>query len=184
MLQQCAKSCAEHKTAEAIIKEKVGKVGSFYDLKGRDIDGKTVNFSDFKGRVVVLVNVASECGYTESHYRGLVELFEEVGGKGGAEILAFPCNQFGSQEPGTAKEIKAFAKSKGVKFRMMEKVDVNGADADLIYLYLKDQAGITSITWNFATYFVVSPEGDIESYTGVEPMELSNIIQLLQKDEL
>jgi glutathione peroxidase-family protein len=67
---------------------------------------------------------------------------------------------------------------------MMEKIDVNGAGADLVYLYLKDQAGIKSITWNFATYFVVSPEGEIESYTGVEPMELSNIIQLLQKDEL
>jgi glutathione peroxidase len=184
MLQACANACGEVDEEQRSIQEKLKAVGSFYDLKCNDLDGNPVNFADFRGKVVVVVNVASQCGYTESHYRGLVQLFEDVR-EGGAEILAFPCNQFGRQEPGSADEIKAFAASKGVTFRMMEKVDVNGAGAHLVYLYLKDQAGISSITWNFATYFVVSPDGDVESYTGVEPMDLSKIVQLLQnQDEL
>jgi glutathione peroxidase len=182
MNHACANACGEVDAELRAIQEKLGQVGSFYDLKCNDIDGNPVNFSEFKSKVVVIANVASYCGYTESHYRGLVELFEDVS-EGGAEILAFPCNQFGEQEPGSADDIKAFAASKGVKFRMMEKVDVNGAGAHLVYLYLKDQAGISSITWNFATYFVVSPDGDVESYTGVEPMDLSKIVQLLQNQE-
>lgn len=184
MLGHCATSCAKINAEETLIEERLKPIESFYDLQCHDIDGSPVNFAEFRGKVVVVVNVASECGYTESHYKGLVQLFDEIA-PGGAEILAFPCNQFGSQEPGTADEIKRFAASKGVKFRIMEKINVNGGDAHLVYLYLKKQVGLATIQWNFATYFVVSADGEVESYSGVEPMDLAKTVLRLQKsDEL
>merc|ERR1711862_132803 len=112
----------------------------FYDLSARDINGKLVDFSEFQGKVVVIVNVASYCGYTEQHYRELVQLHEDLAGKA-VEILAFPCNQFGQQEPDAPSKIAQFAASKGVKFRMMEKIDVNGKDSHMVYKWLKSAAG-------------------------------------------
>ena len=100
------------------------------------------------------------------------------------QILAFPCNQFGKQEPGNAAEIKDFAKSEGVKFRMMEKINVNGPETTIVYKYLKSKAGPGSIQWNFATYFVVGPDGDIQSHSGVEPMQLKDLALNLLKEEL
>ena len=99
-------------------------------LTAKDIDGDMVDFETLRGQVTVLTNVASYCGYTESHYRSLVELYGATANRG-VTILAFPCNQFGKQEPGTADEIKAFAAGKGVQFKMMEKIEVNGADTHL-----------------------------------------------------
>jgi glutathione peroxidase len=91
----------------------------------------------------------------------------------------------GQQEPDAADKIKAFAKKKGVEFQIMGKVNVNGPDASLVYKYLKQQTGVASITWNFATYFVVSPEGVITAHSGVEPMELKgSVLSLLSKEEL
>lgn len=92
--------------------------------------------------------------------------------------------RLGQQEPEAADKIKTFAKSKGVEFKMMEKTDVNGIDASLVYKYMKHATGVSSITWNFATYFVVSPDGVVSAHSGVEPMELKSSILSLLNDEL
>lgn len=184
MNQKCPDACRRIEEIQAEQESRVRSVGSFFELEAPDIDGDTVKFSQFEGKVTVVVNVASYCGYTESHYRGLVELWSEVQHEPVA-ILAFPCNQFGSQEPGSADEIKEFASSKGVHFNMMEKVNVNGAQSSLIYMYLKSQTDVSSIGWNFATYFVVGPDGDVTAHTGVEPLQLkSTIFEKLGKEEL
>lgn len=100
-------------------------------------------------------------------------------------MIVQPCNQFGKQEPGTADEIKQFAASKGVKFQMMEKIDVNGPKTHLVYKYLKHVTKTTAIGWNFATYFVVDPVGNVEAHSGVEPMTLLPLIlEKAGKEEL
>jgi glutathione peroxidase len=111
--------------------------------------------------VLLIVNVASKCGFT-SQYRDLQNLYTANQAKG-LEILGFPCNQFGAQEPGSAEEIQNFCSANyGVTFPMFEKIDVNGDSAHPLYIYLKDQApgilGTTGIKWNF-TKFVVSKDG-------------------------
>lgn len=158
-------------------------ITSFFDLEANDIDGTVVHFAEFKGKVTVVVNVASYCGYTESHYNGLVALYNELKDTGVVEIIAFPCNQFGAQEPEECPTIKRFAEKKGVEFRMMDKIDVNGPKASKVYKYLKKESGITTITWNFAAYFVVGPEGNVQGFTGVEPHELKGTIgELIDKE--
>ena len=107
MLENCQKSCA------AAVHTPDRK--SFFELDALDIDGEKFNFSHLEGKITLIVNVASYCGYTESHYRGLVELYESLKDSGKFEILAFPCNQFGAQEPKSCPEIKQFAKQKGVR---------------------------------------------------------------------
>lgn len=186
MLSNCAASCAKNDAAAARDAEELKQVSSFFDLTANDISGNPLDFSEFEGRVTVLVNVASECGYTDSHYRGLVKLWSHVKHTQQIHILAFPCDQFGHQEPGTSEEIHEFAVQKyGVDFTMMEKIDVNGPNASIIYKFLKSKAGPASIGWNFATYFVVSPDGAIEAYSNVEPMELKEtLFGLLPTDEL
>jgi glutathione peroxidase len=146
-------------------------------LEAEDIDKKVMKFNQFKGKITVITNVASFCGFTDSHYKGLVELYNQFKASPiGFNILAFPCNQFGEQEPNKCPAIKKFAKSKGVEFTMMNKVDVNGVDASPVYDYLKKVAGPPRITWNFATYYVVSPDGTVKSYSGVEPLDLKDVI--------
>jgi glutathione peroxidase len=183
MTTYCAASCAavrEHAAREAA---ELARISSFFALSANDIDGNRIDFESFRGQVTILTNVASYCGYTESHYRGLVELWSHVADEN-VNILAFPCNQFGQQEPGTAQQIKEFAKSKGVKFTMMEKINVNGPDTHIVYKYLKKQTQVDFITWNFATYFVVAPDGSIYEHSGVEPMELKPFALSLLNEEL
>ena len=125
------------------------------------IDGSLENLQDYAGKALLIVNVASKCGFT-SQYRDLQKLYEENKAKG-LEILGFPCNQFGAQEPGSAEEIQNFCSTNyGVTFPMFEKVDVNGAATHPLYIFLKDQApgilGTTGIKWNF-TKFLVSKDG-------------------------
>lgn len=150
MLENCATSCAKASKASQNIEKELASISSFYDLEAKDINGKAIKFEQFQGKVVIIVNVASYCGYTESHYRGLVDLWNNVE-KEEVDILAFPCNQFGAQEPESNSNIAKFAKAKGAKFTMMSKVDVNGPDAHLVYKYLKREAGPSSISWNFGT---------------------------------
>jgi glutathione peroxidase len=178
MLINCATSCAAMNTQQETT------VTSFYDLSANDIQGNPIPFSQFAGKVVVMTNVASYCGYTESHYRGLVQLWEAVKHHP-VEILAFPCNQFGQQEPKTPPEILQFATNKGVEFRMMDKIQVNGPQTHPVYQYVKHRTGVKTITWNFATYFVIGPDGSsVDAYSGVEPMALQPIIEvLLLEDE-
>jgi glutathione peroxidase len=141
------------------------------------LDGSVENLQDYAGKVLLIVNVASKCGFT-SQYRDLQNLYTANQAKG-LEILGFPCNQFGAQEPGTSSEIANFCSANyGVTFPMFEKIDVNGDSAHPLYIYLKDQApgilGTTGIKWNF-TKFLVSRDGDsiarLASADGASKME-------------
>jgi glutathione peroxidase len=132
-----------------------------YDFNVKAIDGNNVSLNDYKGKVLLIVNVASKCGYT-SQYKGLQALYEKYKDKG-LVVLGFPCNQFGSQEPGTNKEIMDFCTSTyGVTFPMFDKINVNGDDAHPLYKYLTEKVtgllGTKSIKWNF-TKFLIDKNG-------------------------
>ncbi len=134
-----------------------------YDFEARGIDGETVSLGQFKGQAMLIVNTASACGYTPQ-FGGLEELHRTYGKKG-LVVLGFPCNQFGSQDPGSNDEIAQFCQvNYGVSFPMMAKIDVNGATADPLYQWLTAQApgllGSKSIKWNF-TKFLVGKDGRV-----------------------
>jgi glutathione peroxidase len=140
-----------------------GENMSIYEFEVKDIDGKMVKLEKYKGRVMLIVNVASHCGYT-GQYAGLETLHERYSDKG-LSILGFPCNQFLSQEPGTEEEIKNFCSSSyGVKFDMFSKLDVNGVSAHPLYRFLKKHAGgvmgLDLIKWNF-TKFLIDQDGNV-----------------------
>ncbi|HEY4375521.1 MAG TPA: glutathione peroxidase [Acidimicrobiales bacterium] len=133
-----------------------------YDFSAKDIKGADTDLSEFKGKAVLVVNVASKCGFTPQ-YKGLEELYEKYEDQG-LVILGFPCDQFGHQEPGTEDEIEDFCQvNYGVKFPMFAKIDVNGDDTHPLYQWLKSEkpgAIGTKIKWNF-TKFLVDPEGNV-----------------------
>ena len=140
-----------------------GEKMSIYEIEVKDIDGKVVKLEKYKGRVMLIVNVASNCGYT-GQYAGL-EMLHERYSEQGLSVLGFPCNQFLSQEPGTEEEIKNFCTSSfGVKFDMFSKLEVNGTGAHPLYRFLKKHAGgalgLDIIKWNF-TKFLVNREGNV-----------------------
>ena len=125
--------------------------------------GEEVDLSDKLGKVLLVVNTASKCGFTPQ-YDGLEKLYQDYADKG-FEVLGFPCNQFGAQEPGNADEIAQFCKVNfGVTFPLMEKVDVNGDDASPLFDWMKGEApglmGSKAIKWNF-TKFLVDREGNV-----------------------
>jgi glutathione peroxidase len=127
----------------------------------KDMDGKDVHLSDYKGKVLLIVNVASYCGNTKQ-YSGLEKIYREYKSKG-FEILAFPCNQFGEQEPGTNEEIKNFCSSKfDVTFKLFDKIDVNGKDKSPLYSILTDNGvtGKADVKWNFEK-FLVDKDGNV-----------------------
>lgn len=147
----------------------------------KDIDGKSVNLSDYKGKVLLIVNVASYCGFTKQ-YSGLEQIYKQYKDKG-FEILAFPCNQFGQQEPGTNEEIKNFCSSKfDVTFKLFDKIDVNGKDKSPLYEVLTNNevTGKADIKWNFEK-FLIDKDGNVVSrYSSkVEPAseELTSAIE-------
>ncbi|MBT2333189.1 glutathione peroxidase [Variovorax paradoxus] len=134
-----------------------------YDFEANQIDGSNVKLSDFRGKVLLIVNTASQCGFTPQ-FAGLEELHEKYAGQG-LVVLGFPSNQFGSQDPGTNEEIGAFCtKNYGVSFPMMEKIEVNGSNAAPLYQWLtKEKPGLlgsTAIKWNF-TKFLVGRDGQV-----------------------
>ena len=134
-----------------------------YDFQAKSIDGKDIPLSDFKGQVILIVNTASKCGFTPQ-FGGLEELHKAYANKG-LVVLGFPCNQFGSQDPGADGEIAEFCQvNYGVSFPMMGKVDVNGPAAHPLYKWLSAQApgllGSKSINWNF-TKFLVGKDGQV-----------------------
>lgn len=136
---------------------------SVYDFEANLIDGKPVKLSTFKGKVLLIVNTASKCGFTPQ-FAGLEALHEKYAGQGFA-VLGFPSNQFGAQDPGTNEEIGAFCTTNyGVSFPMMEKIDVNGSNAAPLYQWLtKEKPGLlgsTAIKWNF-TKFLVGRDGTV-----------------------
>ena len=157
----------------------------FYDFNAKDIRGKNVSMSTYKNKVVLVVNVASKCGYTPQ-YEGLETLYKKYH-KQGFEILGFPCNQFRGQEPGTEKEIQNFCKVNfGVTFPLFTKINVNGENADPLYVYLKKQApgflGTESIKWNF-TKFLIDRNGNIITRYGssTKPEDIAKDIEKLLK---
>jgi len=136
---------------------------TFYDLKADRPGGKTYEFDQLKGKVVLIVNTASKCGFTPQ-YKGLQALYEKYKDQG-FEILGFPCNQFGGQEPGEDEEISQFCEvNHGVTFPLMKKSDVNGDNTNEVFKYLKDQKsgllGLTRIKWNFEK-FLIDKEGNV-----------------------
>jgi glutathione peroxidase len=132
------------------------------DFTARTLEGEEKSLADYKGQVVLVVNTASKCGFTPQ-YKGLQQLHETYGDRG-LVIVGFPCNQFGRQEPGNSEEIGAFCeRNYGVTFQMMEKIDVNGANAHPLYEWLRSEKGGLlggKIKWNF-TKFLVGKDGQV-----------------------
>ena len=154
---------------------------SIHEFKAKSIDGKEVDLKEFKGKVLLIVNVASECGLTPQ-YEQLQALHEKYGDKG-LVVIGFPCNQFGSQEPKNNDEIQTFCSlTYHVTFPMFSKIEVNGNGTHPLFVYLKSHAkglfGSESIKWNF-TKFLVGRDGKvIERYApAASPMSLTNAIE-------
>lgn len=140
-------------------------MASVYDYDAKTLDGKAATLADFKGKVLLIVNTASQCGFTPQ-FTGLEALYERYRERGFA-VLGFPCNQFGEQDPGTAEEIGAFCqKNYGVSFPMFEKIEVNGDAAHPLYQWLKQSApgvlGSERIKWNF-TKFLIDRNGQVKA---------------------
>ena len=136
---------------------------SLYEFTVNALDGRPMPLRDFAGKVLLVVNTASKCGFTPQ-YVGLERLYAQYAPRGFV-VLGFPCNQFGQQEPGNAVEIGEFClKNYGVSFPMFEKIDVNGTNAHAIYTYLKNEApgllGTRAIKWNF-TKFLLDRSGEV-----------------------
>ncbi|KAM1330082.1 hypothetical protein FF1_042769 [Malus domestica] len=156
---------------------------SLYDFTVKDIDGKDVPLSKFKGKVLLVVNVASRCGLTSSNYSELSHLYEKYKPQG-FEILAFPCNQFGGQEPGSNGEIKQFACTRfKAEFPIFDKVDVNGPSTAPVYQFLKSSAGGflgDIIKWNFEKFLVDKNGKVVERYPPTtSPFQIEKDIQKL-----
>jgi glutathione peroxidase len=136
---------------------------TIYDFSTTSLEGQPVSFKDFQGKVMLIVNTASQCGMTPQ-YQGLQALYEKYLDKG-LVVFGFPCNQFGAQEPGSAADIQSFCQTRyGVTFPMSEKVDVNGSAAHPLYQYLVSAKpgllGLKDIKWNF-TKFLVDKQGNV-----------------------
>ena len=136
---------------------------SAYDFQTTNLQGQSVDLKDFRGQVTLIVNVASHCGFTPQ-YAGLQALHNQFHARG-FSVLAFPCNQFGAQEPGNAEEIAQFCERQyGVTFPVFEKIDVNGAKAHPLYQFLVKQKrgvlGTEAIKWNF-TKFLIGRHGQV-----------------------
>ncbi|AGO13118.1 AaceriAFL039Cp [[Ashbya] aceris (nom. inval.)] len=161
-------------------------MSGFYDLTPLDARGEPFPFSQLKGKVVMIVNVASKCGFTPQ-YEELEQLYKKYKDQG-FEVIGFPCNQFAHQEPATNEEIVQFCQlNYGVTFPVLKKVDVNGADADPVYVYLKSQKsgllGFKGIKWNFEK-FLVDRNGHVKDrYSSItKPLSLEKTIQGLLKE--
>ncbi|EGS21077.1 glutathione peroxidase-like protein [Thermochaetoides thermophila DSM 1495] len=165
-------------------------MSSFYDFKPLDKTGKEVDLSKYKGKFVLVVNTASKCGFTPQ-YAGLEKLYKSIREKHGDkfEILGFPCNQFGWQEPGTNDEIQQFCQlNYGVTFPIMAKIDVNGPNAIPLYQWLKSQKPrfggyVERVLWNFEK-FLIGKDGSVKgrwlSATKPESLE-QTILEELEK---
>ena len=156
---------------------------SVYDFTAATLQGKEVSLADYRGQVLLIVNTASACGFTPQ-YAGLEALYEKLHGDG-LTILGFPCNQFGSQEPGTADDIGQFCQvNYGVSFPMFAKIDVNGAHAHPLYKFLTHEKrgflGTANIKWNF-TKFLIDRAGNVVARYGstTKPEQIRSAIEKL-----
>lgn len=154
---------------------------SIYDLKVKNIEGQDVSLGQYQGKTLLIVNVASKCGFTPQ-YKELEELYRSYKDQG-LEILAFPCNQFGHQEPGNEEEIKNFCSlNYDVTFPLFAKIDVNGAQESPLYHFLKDALpgvlGTKAIKWNFTKFLVDKNGKPVARYAPTDrPMDLLNDIK-------
>ena len=154
--------------------------GSVYDHKLKDIDGKETSLAEHKGKVILMVNVASRCGFTRQ-YKGLEELYQKYKDKG-LVICGFPCNQFGGQEPGSEDQIKDFCETNfNITFPMTSKYNVKGENAHPIFLWAKNSYGKSAIPkWNFHK-ILVNKEGKIvdtfSSFTNPASKKIKNKIE-------
>ena len=147
-----------------------------YNLEVKDIDLNLIKLDQYKGKTILIVNVASACGFTPQ-YKGLQSMYEKYKDKG-LEILAFPCNQFGGQESGTNEEIRNFCDSKyNVSFKLFDKIDVKGENASPLFKYLTEKAG-REIQWNF-TKFLINKEGEFVRGFGTQkkPEEIEKAVE-------
>lgn len=157
----------------------------FYDFKVKNIQGKEVSLEEFKGKTVLVVNTASQCGLTPQ-YEGLEKLYEKYKDKG-LVILGFPCNQFGNQEPGDEKSIsEGCLLNYGVTFPMFSKVDVNGNTAHPLFKYLKNKLGGilgSGIKWNFTKFLVDANGNPVKRFAPItKPAALEkDIVRLLER---
>ncbi len=156
---------------------------SIYDYSAKALDGQDVNLADYRGQVLLIVNTASKCGFTPQ-YEGLEALYKAHKDRG-FTVLAFPCNQFGAQEPGDAAEIANFCSlTYDVSFPVMSKIDVNGADAHPLYKFLKKEQkgvlGTEAIKWNF-TKFLIGKDGQVVDRFAptVKPEDLKVAVEAL-----
>ncbi len=156
---------------------------SVYDFTATSIMGLPKSLRDYEGKVLLIVNTASKCGFTPQ-YAGLQELYESYRDRG-FTVLGFPCNQFAAQEPGSADDIRQFCQvNYGVTFPMFDKVDVNGRETHPLYKYLKKQApgalGIKAIKWNFTKFLVDQAGNVVERFEpNVEPADIAPAIEAL-----
>ncbi|MCD1146932.1 glutathione peroxidase [Peptoniphilus sp. KCTC 25270] len=144
---------------------------NFYSMKAKDIRGEDFSFDALKDKVVLIVNTASQCGFTHQ-YEGLQRLYEYYG-EDGFVVLGFPCNQFGNQEPGENKEILSFVETHfGINFPMFSKIFVNGEETHALYKYLKSFDN-QEVLWNFEKYLLDREGNVVEHYlSDVEPRDL------------
>ena len=156
---------------------------SIYDFSVKDSNLKDVPLSEYKDKVLLIVNVASYCGLTYQ-YEGLEKLYKKYKNKD-FEILGFPCNQFALQEPGSNEEIKKFCDTKyGITFKILNKINVNGSKEDPFYTFLKNKrsgvGGTKQIKWNF-TKFLINKDGDVVNRFGPqsEPKDIESSIKEL-----
>ncbi|BAS57531.1 MULTISPECIES: glutathione peroxidase [Leptolyngbya] len=156
---------------------------SIYDFSANSLEGQPVSLSTFKDKVLLIVNTASQCGFTPQ-YQGLQSIYNKFENQGFA-VLGFPCNQFGQQEPGTASEIQSFCETRfGVTFPLFEKVDVNGSNAHPLFKYLTKSApgifGTEGIKWNFTKFLVDRSGKVVKRYPSTtKPEEIEKDIQAL-----
>lgn len=164
---------------------------SVHDFHAKDIDGNDVSLSKYKGSVLVIVNVATNCTLTDANYEQLQKLYLTYGDTKGLKILAFPCNQFAGQEPGTPQEIKEFVKKRfNVTFDMFDKIEVNEENAHPLWKWMKSQPngagtnGTQDIEWNF-TKFIIDKNGQVATRFAprIEPIKMADTLNNLFDQE-
>jgi glutathione peroxidase len=159
-------------------------MATVHDFTAKNIDGKDKKLADYKGKVLLLVNVASQCGLTPQ-YSGLEDVYRRYHDRG-FEVLGFPCNQFAGQEPGTEGEIKTFCETRfGVTFPLFAKIEVNGAGRHPLYAHLTAQAtkpdGAGDIQWNFAKFLVGKSGEVVARFSPTATPASDEVVQAIEK---